>query len=129
MNNTEIDFYSGFEDEEEIEFFTTINLHTKKIRMWIGYFRRILRQIETPPGNDWIGLVYYNNLLIGWHEEKNWKIPCLEEVLFQLKNVTLPLDDPFSSIDYKLERKILVEMISILSEGIDKNSPVYINKC
>jgi hypothetical protein len=31
MNNIEIDFYSGFEDEEEIEFFSTIKLHTKKL--------------------------------------------------------------------------------------------------
>jgi hypothetical protein len=97
--------------------------------MWIGYFHTILRQIKTHPDTDWTGLVYYDNLLIGWHEEKNWQIPCLEEVLFQLKNVKIPVDDPINNMDYEPERKILVEMINIVSEGIDESVPVYINKC
>jgi hypothetical protein len=129
MNNIEIDFYSGFEGEEEIEFFSTRELHTKRIRMWIGYFRTILRQTQTPPDTDWTGLVYYNNLLIGWHEEKNWQIPCLEEVLFQLENAKIPIDDPINNIDYEPERKILVEMINLVSEGINESFPIYINKC
>jgi hypothetical protein len=129
VNNIEIDFYSGFEDEEKIEFFSIRNLHTTKIRMWIGYFRMILRQIKTRPDTSWTGLVYYNNLLIGWHEEENWQIPCLEEILFQLESVKIPIDDLANNIDYKPERKILIEMINLVSEGINENFPVYINKC
>ncbi len=97
--------------------------------MWRGYFRKILRQIKTPPDISWTGLAYYNNLLRGWHEEKNWPIPCLEEVLLQLKGIELPVDNPVNNIDYEPDRKILVEMISMVSEGINGNLPVYINKC
>jgi hypothetical protein len=129
MGNIEMDFYSGFEDEQEIEFFSITNLGMTKIRMWIGYFRMILRQIKTPPDTDWIGLVYYDNLLIGWHEEKNWQIPCLEEVLLQLQVLRIPIDDPVNNMDYEPVQKILIEMINIVSEGIDKCFPVYINKC
>jgi hypothetical protein len=129
MNDIDMDFYSGFEDEEEIEFFVQTNSRTKKIRMWIGYFRTILRHIKTSPDVGWTGLVYYDNLLIGWHEEKNWRISCLKEVLLQLKGIELPVDNPVNNLDYEPERKILVEMISIVSEGINGNFPVYINKC
>jgi hypothetical protein len=101
----------------------------KKIRMWIGYFRSILRQIKTPSDTNWTGLVYYNNLLIGWHEEKNWQILCLEEVLLQLKSIELPVDNPIDNMDYEPERKILLEMINIVSEGIEESFPVCINKC
>jgi hypothetical protein len=127
MNNIEIDFYSNFEDEDEIEFFI-IAESVKKIRMWAGYFHTILRHIEVPPDTDWTGLVYYDNLLIGWHKEKNWQIPCLEEVLSQLKSVKIPMDDLVNNMDYKPARNILTEMINIVSEGIDKGFPVYINK-
>jgi hypothetical protein len=91
----------------------------KKIRMWTGYFRSILRQIKTPSDTNWTGLVYYNNLLIGWHEEKNWQILCIE----------LPVDNPIDNMDYEPERKILSEMINIVSEGIEESFPVCINKC
>jgi hypothetical protein len=84
---------------------------------------------KTPPDINWTGLVHYNNLLIGWHEEKNWQIPCLEEVLFQLESVKMPVDDPVNNMDYEPERKILIEMINLISEGIEENFPVYINKC
>jgi hypothetical protein len=129
MNHFDIDFYSGFEDEEEIQFLIQTNSHTKKIRMWIGYFRSILRQIKTPLDNNWTGLVYYNNFLKGWHEEENWQIPCLEEVLLQLKSLELPVDNPIDNMDYEPERKILLEMINIVSEGIEKSFPVCVNKC
>ncbi len=128
MGNIEMDFYSGFEDEQEIEFFSITNLGVTKIRMWIGYFHMILRQIKTPPDTNWTGLVYYDNLLIGWHKEKNWQIPCLEEVLLQLQVLRIPIDNSVNNMDYESVQKILTEMINIVSEGIDKGFPVYINK-
>ena len=129
MQDIEIDFYSGFEDDEEIHFFIKTELSTRKIKMWIGYFRTILRSIKTPSDIPWTGLAHYNNFHLGWHEESNWQIPDLEEVLFQLQHIELPVDDPMNHMDYSPQREILVEMISIISEGIEKNLPVYINQC
>ncbi len=131
MQNIEIDFYTGFEYDEEIEFFVKTDLYIKKIRIWIGYFSIILGEIEEikrPSDNPWTGLVYYYNLLFQWDEGKNWQIPCLEDVLLQLKSMEISPDDPANHINYEIERKIVAEMIDILQEAIEGNFPVYINQ-
>ena len=123
----EIDFYSEFWWDDEIDFFVQTDLHLKKVRIWIGYFYTILENIKRPIDNSWIGLTYYDQLDLGWHREKNWQLPCPNEVLLQLKSIELPLENPVNHMDYQTEHKIINTIIDILQEGIDGNFPVYMN--
>jgi hypothetical protein len=127
MKDIEIDFYSGFDDDNEIVFFIETDKYKKKLRIWQGYFDEIMKKIELED-HDWTGIAYYYNLLLGWNVEENWQIPNIEKVLLQFKNIELTPDCQVGQIYYNAECEILKEIIKILSEAIDKNLSVYIRK-
>jgi hypothetical protein len=128
MKNTEIDFYSEFEGEDEIVFFIKTGEYTKELRMWHRYLDMILMRIEVPEYEPWTSLAYYYHLMLGWEIEKNWQIPNLEEALLQLQSIKIEVDETKKQRYDNAEYRILSEMINIISEAICKKIPVYINK-
>jgi ribosomal protein S17E len=124
MKNIEIDLYTGYEGESEIVVEVTTDIFSKKVRIWRGYFSRIIKYIK-PHNNTWTGLAYYYHLVIGSTEEDHWQIPDLEEALSQLKNINIPEDEQM----YEVKTQVLPEIINILSKGIEEKVPVYITIC
>jgi hypothetical protein len=126
MKNIEIDFYSGFEYDEEITFFIDTDNYKKVLKIWRGYFEEIMCKIASSEDDGWIGLAYYYHLMIGWDRNENWYIPNLEEALSQLQSIKLLPDYSTDQIYYNAEYRILAEMIDMISEAIDKKLKVYI---
>ncbi len=126
MKNIQIDFYSGFEGDEEITFSINTDEYTKTLRIWRGYFWQIMDKIEPSEDDGWTGLAYYHNLLLGWYRAENWYIPNLEEALSQLQSIKLLSDYSTNQIYYNAEYRILTEMIDMIEEAIDKKLKVYI---
>jgi hypothetical protein len=123
MQNTEVDFYSGYEGDDEIIFtMKSSNCCQKKLRIWDGYFHSIINQVKLSDDGSWPGLAYYYHLRIGWYEEDNWQIPNINEALLQFKNICLPSDRPI----YEISSQVLVEIINILSEAVETDSPIFI---
>lgn len=125
MQNIEIDLYTGYEGEPEMIFEITTNTYSKKLRIWDGYFNRIMKYIGLSQDGNWTGLAYYYHLLIGWNEEDHWQVPDLQEALSQLKSVSIPEDEEM----HELRNQVLPEIINILSKGIEEKVPVYITIC
>jgi hypothetical protein len=124
MKNIEIDLYTGYEGESEVVLSITTDVFSKKVRIWRGYFSRVIKYIE-PDKNTWTGLAYYYHLVIGSTEEEHWQIPDLEEALSQLKSISIPENEQM----HEVRTQVLPEIMNVISEGIEAQVPVYITLC
>lgn len=103
-----IDFYKGFECESELEIYERDqngNAITH-LKIWIGYFDKIMSYILPNSEGNWEGISLYYHTLTGWYEKSNWE--CREKNLFalQLESVEKELLDPIC-------RDVLVYLIKI----------------
>ena len=109
------DYYSGFDGEPEIKF----KIRNKIIlRLWIGYFDKIMKQIQ-PKNGKWDGLVLYYHLDKGWYEESPWRIPDL------IKSIKKFLEIDKTQLSEK-ENMILEDIIYLLKATYAQNDDVMI---
>jgi hypothetical protein len=81
-----IDYYKGFEGNPEIDFFVQQEEKPCLIKLWEGYFDKIMQQIE-PTDTGWTSLAYFYQIQEGWYDESPWKIPNNEEAYKQFKSI------------------------------------------
>jgi hypothetical protein len=118
MNTIQHDFYSGYEGEPEIRFVKKDTGGEESLRLWIGYFDRIMHQVKPLP-DGWHELALHYHMATGWYDEENWKIPNLADALSQLATVRASdLDDSTTKVKQACE--------SLIARAIDENSAVFI---
>ena len=111
-------YYEGYEGEGEIQFIRHLSNGDKYvIRIWDGYFDKIMRGIQ-PEQDGWTGLAYYYHVEEPWWE-KPWKIPDIQIVLKQLQEI--------KTEHLNVEAKeLLVELCNIMSNSWKLNESVWI---
>ena len=120
MSNNILDFYTGFEGGDEIQFIRVLPDGSKDIiRMWDGYFDNFMMQIE-PDQEGWTSLAYYYHLEEGWYDESPWEIPDIKEAFEQLRRLK---DINIKSVKSK---EVYDEVCKLLDVAINTNSRVYI---
>jgi hypothetical protein len=108
------DYYSGFEGEPEIIFLQKNNTDEEILKLWIGYFDKIMSQVSPGP-NGWEALALYYHLHTGWYENDNWRIPEIKEALSQIETVRLS-DKNVELIKKELEsflRKAMLNRVDV----------------
>jgi hypothetical protein len=107
-------YYKGFEGQPELQFDYTLDGKLYRFTMWIGYFDKIMDDIE-PTSNGWTGLAYYYHLNEGWYEENNWPIPDLSSAIEQLRN---------ASVTDNVATEITLQLSEFLQKGLDSKRVV-----
>lgn len=114
------DYYKGFEGYPEIQFIRGLKDGGKEIlSMWDGYFDSIMNAIE-PKENCWTGIAYYYHIEQPWFEESEWKIPNVETVLNQFKEINITI------LEDKVQA-VLNDIIVLLSNAQEWNETVWIS--
>lgn len=120
MSNLIEKYYQGFEGEPEIMFnLRSVNGNDIDLRMWGGYFDKIMRQVS-PKEGKWTSLAYYYHLDIGWYEESPWLIEEPIKAYEQLKEI--------NKESLQIEEKEIVELIlDMLKIAIKNEGQVFIS--
>lgn len=120
MSNLIDKYYQGFEGEPEIMFsLRSANGNDIELRMWGGYFDKIMKQVS-PKEGKWTSLAYYYHLDIGWYEESPWLIEEPKKVYEQLKEI--------NKDGLQIEEKEIIEVIlEMLEVAIKNGGQVFIS--
>jgi hypothetical protein len=129
MKNTKIDFYSAF-DNDGLEIFTDSDNCSRKVLTWYAYYRNILERLEPMIEDELNDLIRcYDEALSNSNiNNKPCEVFNLEIMLSQLQNAVRPTDTDINQIYHDAENRIIIEMISLISEAIDKKISVYIRR-
>ncbi len=114
MDTKNIDHYSGFEGEPEIQFMS-ISKNNEKIilHIWGGYFNSIMDSIEASK-EGWKGLAYFYHLHEGWYEEDLWQIKDIDAAIKEFKEINRANFQP-------QEHKILENILDLLTTSKIEN--------
>ena len=119
MNDSIIDFYTGFEGEKEIQFIRVSNDNKHIIKMWSGYFDDMMEKIEPEPGG-WMSLALYYHVGENWVEGEHWVVPDLEKAKQQLKQIE---NEEF---EFQQTKDVLSQIYILLNSAIECNDYVKI---
>lgn len=117
-----IDLYSGFEGEPELVFFVedkTGHIYLK-LKIWIGFFDKILEKIKPESNGAWEGVPFFYHTQTGWYDEENWRCEYVE--LFKEQLARIDTD----SLDVST-KKAFDSLFNILSESLRLNLELYFN--
>jgi hypothetical protein len=133
MQYIEIDFYTGFLYARCLVLWTRSDDCSRKIFIWEGFYTTILERIERidmtidDDLNDLIRC--YDEVMANIDSEENpSQVLNLERILPQLRNAIYPPDTSLEKIYYDAENRIIVEMITLFSEAIEKNLKIYVHR-
>lgn len=115
-----IDYYNGFEGEPEIQMVHIKNNQDKYIlRMWIGYFDRIIELIK-PEAEGWTGLSYYYHMNTGWYEDSPWRISDVISAKKQIESINpSTLDD--------VSKKVYSEILNLFNNASSSGETILIS--
>ena len=120
MSDKILDFYKGYEGENEIQFIKISPDGSKEmIKIWDGFFDDFMTKIK-PEKEGWTSLAYYYHLVEGWNDESPWEIQDVLGAFEQLKQL--------NDIDFRFVKSKVVhhEVCKLLESALKSNSRVYI---
>lgn len=108
-------FYSGYEGEKEIHFFTL----KERIIIWDGFFNDIMEQFK-PSKEGWIGISYFYHLDLGWSDGKPWKINDLDTCFLQFRQLDI------TNCRFEESKEVWLLICNMLMKAIQENDDVWI---
>jgi hypothetical protein len=130
MKNIEVNFYSGFESNDGVILLSQLEDRSRRIIIWNGFYKEIIDRLEPMIDDELNDLIRcYDEIMMNLDSDnKLCQVLNLKTILIQLQNLDLTPDTRTDQIYYDAENRIIAEMIILISEAIDKQTNVYMQK-